>query len=65
MVFFFQYTNFLEINDFWKVESMRGTYITSMMNSGECVLKILSNSLYTLQADDDGDGESAADEHCS
>ena len=32
---FLQYTNFLEVNDFYKVESMRGTYITSQMNSGK------------------------------
>ena len=29
-----QYTNYGEVNDFFKVESMTGTYLTSRMNSG-------------------------------
>ena len=38
-----QYTNYGEVNDFFKVESMKGTYLTSRMNSGKyaihsCVL---------------------------
>ena len=41
-----QYTNYGEVNDFFKVESMRGTYLTSRMNSGKfaihsCVLVYL------------------------
>ena len=30
----------MEINDFWKVESMSGTYITSIMNEGKHVMKL-------------------------
>ena len=33
--FFFQYTNFGGYNDFYKVESMRGTYLTAQMNNGK------------------------------
>ena len=33
-----QYTNYGEVNDFYKVESMRGTYLTSRMNSGKYAL---------------------------
>ena len=41
-----QYTNYGEVNDFFKVESMKGTYLTSRMNSGKyaihsCVLVYL------------------------
>ena len=41
-----QYTNYGEVNDFHKVESMRGTYLASRMNSGKyaihsCVLVYL------------------------
>lgn len=41
-----QYTNYGEVNDFYKVESMKGTYLTSRMNSGKyaihsCVLVYL------------------------
>ena len=34
-----QYTNYGEVNDFYKVESMRGTYLTSRMNSGKYALQ--------------------------
>ena len=40
--FFFQYTNFLAVNDFYKVESMRGTYITSQMNNGKDAMKSIT-----------------------
>ena len=33
-----QYTNYGEVNDFFKVESMKGTYLTSRMNSGKYVI---------------------------
>lgn len=42
--FFLQYTNVLEVNDFYKVESMRGTYITSQMNSGKDAMKEIMQS---------------------
>ena len=32
-----QYTNYEEVTDFYKVQSMRGTYFASRMNSGECM----------------------------
>ena len=33
-----QYTNYGEVNDFFRVESMKGTYLTSRMNSGKYVI---------------------------
>ncbi|KAJ7388869.1 Sortilin [Desmophyllum pertusum] len=36
------YTNFLEVNDFYKVESMRGTYLTSRMNDDNSVSTLIS-----------------------
>lgn len=37
------YTNFLAVNDFYKVESMRGTYITSQMNNDNSVTTVISH----------------------
>ena len=36
---FFQYTNYGGVTDFYKVESMRGTYLSGRMNSGEYSIK--------------------------
>lgn len=36
------YTNVLEVTDFYKVESMRGTYITSRMNNDNSITTVIS-----------------------
>ncbi|CAH3016922.1 unnamed protein product [Porites evermanni] len=36
------YTNYGEVNDFFKVESMKGTYLTSRMNSDNSVTSLIS-----------------------
>lgn len=37
------YTNYGEVNDFYKVESMRGTYLTSRMNDDNTLTSLISH----------------------